>query len=446
MNSLYAAVRGFAARRVVRDLGITFGGKGLQMVLALLGSILSARALGPVDLGRFGLVISIVTISGTLADAGLTYTTIKFIAQHADGDLLLARRYSLTYFGLRVLSGTLVGAVGFLCSGLLASWLLGRPDLTPYLQLAFAILISLGISSYPGTVLTGLSHFGRLGLSGVLNAMITLSGIGVLFLVGRLDLPSLIAWNVILPVLSTLPSWWFLPDAWLPWHIRREVGTAHSREIARQLLGFSKWLAISAVGSIIAAQLDVILLGRLQGPAVVGVYTVALALAMRLDTLNQSLLTVLLPRASKLAGHVERREYTRQVGRGSLLLAAGLGVVALVSQPLIVLFYGARYLPSAGLFLALLPVVLFDLVTSSLFLLALPLNRPRVLAISDWLRVGSMGLAGWLLIPGLAGYGAAIARFFSRVVGAGYTFAALRGSRPTSEDPEPSTAASRWAS
>ena len=143
-----------------------------------------------------------------------------------------------------------------------------------------------------------------------------------------------------------------------------------NRSSARELLGFSKWLAVSAVGSIIAAQGDVILLGRLQGPAVVGVYSVALALALRLDTLNQSLLTVLLPRASKLQSASETRHYTRRVGLGSLGLAAGLGVIALLAQPLIAFFYGDRYLPSAGLFLALLPVVLFDLVTSSLFLIA----------------------------------------------------------------------------
>jgi O-antigen/teichoic acid export membrane protein len=117
-------------------------------------------------------------------------------------------------------------------------------------------------------------------------------------------------------------------------------------------------------------------------------------------------------------------------------------VVALLAQPFIALFYGDRYLPSAGLFLALLPIVLFDLITSSLFLVALPMNRPKVLAVSDWLRVASLGVTCWLIIPGLAGYGAAIARSISRVVGAAYTFVALRGAATApEEDVEPLAAA-----
>jgi PST family polysaccharide transporter len=248
MNPPGVLARRLASRRVVRDLAVTVGGRGVQMVLALAGSVISARALGPSDFGRFGLVISTVTICGTLADAGLTYTSVRFIARYAERSAEKARQYSLTYFVLRLLSGTSVGLLGFLLSGVLAANLLGRPELTPYIQLAFATLVALGFSSYPGTVLTALAQFGRLGVAGVLNALITVSGIVALFLVGRLDLGTLIAWNVVLPVLSTLPAWWFLPGDWLPWRIWREAGVLLNPSAARELLGFSKWLAVSAVG------------------------------------------------------------------------------------------------------------------------------------------------------------------------------------------------------
>ena len=78
-------------------------------------------------------------------------------------------------------------------------------------------------------------------------------------------------------------------------------------------------------GSIIAGQGDVLLLGRLASPGVVGVYSVALTLAMRLDTLNQSLITVLMPRASRLAGATAVRGYTRQVLRGVAGAGRGAG-------------------------------------------------------------------------------------------------------------------------
>ncbi len=440
-------LRSFASKQVISDLLATFGGRVAQMLLALAGNVISARALGPSELGRFGLVMATVTICGTLADAGLTYTAVKFIAQYSVKDDARVHAVARAYLALRLCTGAGVALLGAILSAPIANLLLGQPDLTPYVQLAFAMLIALSISSYPGTVLIGLGRFGRLGIAAALNAAITLAGILLLLTVGQLNLAGLIAWNVILPIISTLPAWLLLPAGWLPsktiddrrWtmdegslssivhRLSSIVYRLSSGEgVVREMLGFSKWMMVSTVGSIIAAQGDVLLLGRLAGPAQVGVYSVALALALRLDTLNQSLLTIMTPRASRLEGTSEIKRYTRRAFAGSLTLACFLGLVAIVAQPLIALLYGERYTASAGLFLALAAVALFDLITSSVFLIALPLNKPRVLAASDWLRVAVLGIFGWLLIPAYSGYGAAAARFLSRVSGAGYTFYGLR--------------------
>jgi O-antigen/teichoic acid export membrane protein len=425
--------------RAAADLLVTFGGRVSQLLLALAGSIISARVLGPADFGRFGLVIATVSIFGTLADAGLTYTAVKFIAQrHAedDGSALEAGR---VYLLLRVLAGALVMLLGLSLAAPIAGLALGHADLTPYLQLAFLTLAGLSISSYPGTVLVGLSSFKRLGLAGVLNAAITLLGILALFLVGRLELSTLIAWNVVLPLASTLPAWFMLPAEWLPWRLRWRPLSLAAGSLARQMLAFSKWMGLSLLGSMLASQGDLILLGRLAEPAVVGAYSVALTLALRLDTLNQSLIFVMMPRASRLKGQAEMRLYSRRALSGSLGLAVLLGLFALLAQPLISLLYGERYSASSGLFLALVGVVLFDLATSSLFLVALPLNRPRLLAAGEWLRVGVLGAAGVPLISGYSGYGAVTARFLSRLAGAAYTLYTLR--RAVDEVPgEPATA------
>lgn len=79
-------------------------------------------------------------------------------------------------------------------------------------------------------------------------------------------------------------------------------------------------------------------------------------------------------------------------------------------------------------------MVLFDLITSSLFLVAFPLNKGRVLAAADWLRVGVLGVVGWALIPALGGIGAVCARGAARVVGTVYTLAALRRATMSAPD------------
>jgi O-antigen/teichoic acid export membrane protein len=276
-----------------------------------------------------------------------------------------------------------------------------------------------------------LGLFGRLGLAGVLNAAITVGGILGLWLAGQLDLGTLVAWNVLVPLASSIPAWLLLPRQWLPWRL-----TAGGRPSLRTLLrrgglgwkrvGFGKWLGLATLGSIVVAQADVLLVGRLSTPETVGVYSVALGLAMRLDALNQSLITVMLPRANRLQGQTAIRGFTRRALGGSLSLALVLGASVFLAQPLIELLYGESYRASAGLFVVLLAVVLFDLATSSLFLVALPLERPQILAVAEWLRVASIVAAGWLLIPRYAAWGAALSRLLSRIVGAAYNLVALR--------------------
>ncbi len=344
-------------RRVTGDLLVTFGGRWVQIVLGLAGNVVSARSLGPSEFGRFGLVMSAITVCGTLADAGLTYSAIRFIARDSEQNRERGYAMARSYFLLRLLTGGLVAVLGIAASWPLA-WLLGYPDLTPYMQLAFLTLFGLSLSSYPGTVLVGLERFRQFSVAGILNAVITVLGILVLFFSGKLSLGTLIAWNVVLPLVSSIPAWFFVPAEWLPWRVWRAAYDLR-RAATSQILGFSKWMGVSLLGSILVAQGDLLLLGRLATPAVVGVYSVALALASRVDTLNQSLFTVMMPRASRLQGSISIKRYWRQVALGSAGLACALGVGALVAQPLILLLYGERYADSVGLFLLLLGVVLF---------------------------------------------------------------------------------------
>ena len=195
--TLRVRILDLARQRVTGDLLVTFGGRWVQVLLGLMGSVASARALGPSDLGRFGLIISVIMVFGTLADAGLTYSAIRLIARAAEQDPERAKQVARSYFLLRVLTGVSVGLVGIPLAWPLA-WALGYPDLVPLLQLSFLTLFSLSLSSYPGTILIGLSRFKEYGIAGVLNAVITVSGILLLFFSGVLSLGTLVAWNVIL--------------------------------------------------------------------------------------------------------------------------------------------------------------------------------------------------------------------------------------------------------
>ena len=218
------------------DLGVTFGGKVFQLGLAFVGNVIAARALGPEDFGRFGLVIAIVMIAGTLADAGLTFAAVRFVARFRDADAPYARAAAGAYISLRATTALAMTLIGLLLAEPLAAGLLGQPARSPLIALGMFTLPSLWLSSYPGTVMSGLAMFRKLALAGLLNAAITVGGIVVLAWAGALNLTTLVGWNVVLPVLSSLPAWVLLPAHWRPW--RLNVGLDALRSAGRELARF----------------------------------------------------------------------------------------------------------------------------------------------------------------------------------------------------------------
>jgi O-antigen/teichoic acid export membrane protein len=420
IRSALWSIRGGSARG---DLAVTLAGRILQLALAFVGNVVAARSLGPEDFGRFGLVIAVVMILGTLADSGLTFAAVRFVARFRDSDPSQARSAAGAYFYIRAVTALVLCATGIAAAAPVASTILGQPALQPYISQGSVSLLALWFSGYPGAILSGLSMFPKLAFAGLVNALITVSGVVVLAAVSSLDLGTLVLWNVFLPILSSLPAWVLLPAPWRPWKLAE--GPSAVRHGGLELARFGKWTAASTLGAMLAGQVDLLLMGRLADPASTGAYSVAVTLAGRLDVLNQSLFTVLMPRASRLTGGEELRSYTKKVARASGLLAAGLVVVALVAQPLILLFYGADYAASIPMFLILLPVVLVDLIATSSMLVTFSTNQARLMATGEWLRATIVLSLAAVLIGPLGGAGAALARLASRAAGGVYTLWAI---------------------
>jgi O-antigen/teichoic acid export membrane protein len=194
---------------------------------------------------------------------------------------------------------------------------------------------------------------------------------------------------------------------------------------ARQLLRFGRWLWGSNVLAMLAAQLDLFLVSHWSAPTAVGAYALALNLASKVNVVNHSLFTVLLPSAAALRGRRALRHYLRR----SLVRSGLIGIALLplfpLSGPVITLFYGATYTPAAQLFRLLLGVVVFDLVVTPLLLLPYHYDRPEILAAADALRVIALALVGVWLIPIVGPAGAVAARLGAGVAGAALTLALL---------------------
>jgi len=189
---------------------------------------------------------------------------------------------------------------------------------------------------------------------------------------------------------------------------------------------FGRWLWLSNILIMITGYFDVLLVGRWSALAVVAFYGLGLNLVTKVDVVNASLYTVMLPAASALSDSVSLRLYVRR----SLLRSTAISLLLLpllfLVPPFVAIFYGSAFEPAGMYFQAMFGLVIIDIFAWPFILLAYPFNQPKLLAAADSVRAVTMlSLAVWL-IPIYGPLGAVAGKFAAKIVGAIFTLVALR--------------------
>jgi O-antigen/teichoic acid export membrane protein len=176
---------------------------------------------------------------------------------------------------------------------------------------------------------------------------------------------------------------------------------------------------------VVASRLDLLLIQQWSTPAVVGVYALAVSLVSKAGILNSSLITVLLPSVSALKGRSEIWRYLRHGMPRSAIVALGFVAMVPIVGPFVGLVYGSTYAASVTLIKWLMVIAAFEIAVAPLMVLVYPLDKPRLAAQADGLRIGVLVALGVLLTPMIGPIGLVIARLFASVSGAGFVIVQL---------------------
>jgi len=417
---------------ITRGWAVVTGGSAGRLLLGFVSSVLLARALGPAGLGVFSVLGAVALLAGAVADFGVSNAAVRRIAAVWPADRAAAVARVQSFFWVRIaLALTTAVVVGLLAVGPAGTALHLPRD---------AALIWLAVLGVPATALSGAvtvvqqatGRFGRLSLVFLFNAALTTLLAAALALLGWLTVTTALG---VLGIGTSLASFVLARRLLGPGWSLRFPGRATMRMEARHLLGFGVWLWLASLFGLAAARLDLLLVNRWVDPAGVGAYALAANLASKVEIVNHSLYTVLLPVAATLPGGAAVRRYVRD----SLFraLVAGLALVPAVAlaRPAIVLVYGAGFGDLAPLLQGLLVVTLLEILATPLLLLTITADRPRVLAGSEALRAAVLLGAGAWLIPAFGPGGAIAARVIARTTSVAFALALLarRGAAPAPE-------------
>lgn len=376
-----------APRRLLRLAGRLMAVNTLVLVSGLVTGPLLAHALGPDGRGTLAAILVPLGIAPFILSLGLETYAGRQAARGEPLGLLFGSLGTLTL---------LIGAVGVAAAVPLAMFLAhGRHVVLVFLLVGFGLMPLALIQSLLFWMATGLERWRMVVVTRLVAPLVAVAGLAVLFVLGKLTVPSASIVTLAGGLLATLP---LLP-------LVASLGRPRfSGAIAREglVFGLKDWLAqISAVANL---RLDQLVMIRLVSPSQLGLYAVAATLAGFSQVLTSSVSGATLPVVAQGDVGVAARSV-----RLTVMAIVALSVpVALVTPFAIPLIFGhdfAGAVPMAAVLLvAGVPLagvnVLGRAMTNS--------GYPGAGAIAQGVAVGLTVPGLVLLVPVLGATGAAL--------------------------------------
>jgi O-antigen/teichoic acid export membrane protein len=160
-------------------------------------------------------------------------------------------------------------------------------------------------------------------------------------------------------------------------------------------------------------RLDLFVLNAVAAGAVVGRYSIAVAVTSLVWLLPRALSGVLLPRVAALAGHSDRDAVETKSARHAVVLVAASALVVAVGLLLVPLVYGRDFAPAIGLGLILLPGAALLGVANVLMATVVGRGRPGLSLAGSLVSVPVSAALYLLLIPPFGAPAAALASSLS---------------------------------
>jgi O-antigen/teichoic acid export membrane protein len=345
-----------------------FMGNTSSTVILAVGVIIVARLLGPHDYGLYTLAVTIPTLLVGLSDVGMSYALVRLPAKSkSDGDPARASRLIKLGFLLKLAVSTVAFLICYAGSTLIATAVLSRPELAPFIQLAALLIVFQAIydATNASFIGQGLMHYSaatqimQAVLKGTLGPALVFIGLGITGAISGFVLALAAAGATGAAILFT--------------RLARSSGpTADSASVEiRTLLVYGLPLYLASVVSVFLTQYQNIVLAHFASNVEVGNFGATWNFNTFMQILAYPITTAMFPMFAKMdprsQGGDIARGFLLAVKYTSLLMIPASVAVMVFSRNFIYLTYGSSY-TLAPQYLALLAALYLLTATSYLVL------------------------------------------------------------------------------
>ncbi len=407
------------------DFAKVIGGAFSRNLLRGFFKILIAGFLAPQALGILYSVNSFFRIMTRLAEFGLNYGMIRFVAraiqtgEHDEKDQILK---IVLFMNVLIVLGFL--AIWNVFAEKIASWVLSDPSLTIYVRLAALAVGGRLLWQYISSYLSAHQDFGRLAFFLATLPFLMLIVALILIILNRFNLPAGILIYLFAPLVTAL-MWW--PA--LNWRFVRQ--SAWDMELMGSIIRFSRWVYFSNVVSSARNHANTLFLkntwlsGSLAaGEVNAGLYSFGNDMAGQVGLLSESLYRVLLPKAASKTDARKLRRFVKRSYTNLIILIIPIALLMFLAKPMIHLLAYFKnsyleYLPSLQVFVILYAGSLFSVAAIPMKVFLYALKRPQVETYVETVVSFVMVGGSILLIPRYGYIGAASMVLVARALSLG---------------------------
>ena len=429
------------SRKGIYDVFISILPQGVALVTGLITSILIARGLGPAELGKYALVISVSAMITSLSDLGIGQTAIRYaarcVANHDEAGHRAVLRWA---FRIRIMLVLAVSCATFFLSPFLAQQFWHDENLSPLIRLSLTIGLLGVAASVPIIYFQSLKLFRANAGVMIFQALTLMAGIVLLELFQAWALQWVIIVSIVSYAVNASAILILVPkDSIFKWsdfaylkhgainYVKSPKFKNYSAETPDDATAtvFAFFMMLSAGIVMLVVKADIWLMGYFLEPRQIGIYSAASRFALPLMMAVSAMSTVLWPRMSNLREQPGVMKFVRGIFLLSGLAAfSGLGYA--VIAPLFIPFvFGDEY--AGGILLGQLLCFRFclSMFLSPVGIVGYSFGFVRFIWLINILQlIAVVGINIWLL-PIYGPIGGALALIAAEVIGGAFTIPVL---------------------
>jgi O-antigen/teichoic acid export membrane protein len=345
MQSLKAIMAGSTlSGRFTRGVAWAAVGTALSQGVGLMVAILTARMLGKVRYGEFGIIQSTICMYGVLAGLWLGLGATKYVAEFKVDSPARAGRIIGLSFLIAIISSMVVSAIIIVMAPFLAQRVLNAPHLSVELAFMAGIIVLNVLDGVQVGALSGFEAFGAIARTSIIRSIVALPV--TIFLVWKWGLGGAV---FSLAVTGFLNLW--INQRALRIECRQFGVHITWRGIGGDLRGFLNFSAPALLGGVLGAPVlwiaNALLVNQPNGYAEMGIYSIANQWKTAVMFLPRKFISVALPMMSaevnKNTTDSKYQEVFNLTQSLSILMVLPLVTFLMLASHLIIKIYGEKF-------------------------------------------------------------------------------------------------------